>query len=179
VGFDSQGSRDVLPDFAKLRFAGRLGRVPRNADGVRGILEGYLRVPVRVEPFVGEWLPLPEAYHCRLDSGASPRRLGIDAYAGTKTYACQHKFRIVLGPMGFEDYRRLLPGGTSMRRLAAAVRNYIGDELVFDVRLVLAREEVPSAVLGEGARLGWTSWVKNRPRDVDAADLLIRPAEYA
>jgi type VI secretion system protein ImpH len=38
--------------------------------------------------------------------------------------------------------------------LVAWVRNYVGDELLWDVNLILKKEEVPPLVLGEGSQTG-------------------------
>jgi type VI secretion system protein ImpH len=71
------------------------------------------------------------------------------------------------------DYENLLPVGNRIRRLVALVRNYIGDELAWDVRLILKKEEVPAMCLDERFRLGWTTWLGQRPEAGDADDLII------
>jgi len=48
-----------IPDTDKLHFAGRLAPVSRNAEGLEAMIGEYFQVPVRVEPFVGLWVPLP------------------------------------------------------------------------------------------------------------------------
>ena len=60
----------------------------------------------------------------------------------------------------------------------AWLRNYIGFELEWDVRLVLKRAEVPSAVLGGSARLGWTAWVGTRAQTDDADDLILHHEDW-
>ena len=47
-----------------------------------------------------------------------------------------------------------------------------GHEIEFDLRLVLAENEVPEPRLGE-TRLGRTTWLRSKPAG-DAADLSIR-----
>ncbi|MFI3123707.1 MAG: type VI secretion system baseplate subunit TssG, partial [Methylococcales bacterium] len=69
----------------------------------------------------------------------------------------------------------LLPDGHRLEQLIAIIRNYIGDELSWDVNLVLKKAQVPSAQLGESTRLGWTSWVGERGIDTDADDLTLNP----
>jgi type VI secretion system protein ImpH len=89
----------------------------------------------------------------------------------------QHKFRIVIGPLPLADYLRLLPGGTSFHRLIPIVRNYAGDTLIWDVNIILKREEVPPTRLGDrktgGGALGWTTWLMPRGKPTDAADLYL------
>ena len=55
------------------------------------------------------------------------------------------------------------------------MRNYIGDELNWDVNLILFKEEVPQTRLGMAGRLGWTSWIGTRKNPSDAGDLLLNP----
>jgi type VI secretion system protein VasG len=67
---------------------------------------------------------------------------------GRTVWDCQHKFRLVIGPLDYDDYQRMLPGGDSMSRLLAWVRNYAGMVLDWDVRLILEQEQVPRLALG-------------------------------
>ncbi|MCX7102370.1 MAG: type VI secretion system baseplate subunit TssG, partial [Methylobacter sp.] len=41
--------------------------------------------------------------------------------------------------------------------------------------LVLKKAEVPRTHLGEGTRLGWTSWLGERGSELDADDLMLNP----
>jgi type VI secretion system protein ImpH len=92
-------------------------------------------------------------------------------------YECRQKFRIRIGPMTYADFERLLPGGDSLDRLRAWLKNYVGDELEWEAQLVLKKEEVPSAQLGTLGRLGWSTWLKSRPFSRDAEDLILRPVK--
>ena len=58
------GDRDALPDQFKRFFAGRLLQQSRNAEGLKGLLERFFRVPVSVVEFVTEWMRLPPAPIC-------------------------------------------------------------------------------------------------------------------
>jgi type VI secretion system protein ImpH len=80
--------------------------------------------------------------------------------------------------MGFGDYQRLLPSGNSIRRLRDWVLNYVAHQFGFDVQLVLRGNEVPDCKLGAGARLGWSTWLKNKPGPFakDADDLVLKVA---
>ncbi|HET6235196.1 MAG TPA: type VI secretion system baseplate subunit TssG [Acetobacteraceae bacterium] len=173
LGMDSLRDRDAMPDLTKLHFAGHLACQTRHAEGLSSILSEFFHVPVRVECFVGAWLALPDADRTRL--GQSPRTaaLGHTALLGGRVWSRQHKFRIVIGPLDLIDYRRLLPGGLSFHRLIPIVRNYVGDTLIWDVNLILRREQVPSICLGRQGQLGWTTWLTPRNASTDAADLFL------
>ena len=173
VGLATPGlrDRDAMPDLTKLHFAGLLSNQTRHAEGLGQILSAFFQMPVRVEPFQGTWLGLPDADLTRLGDGAATAALGASAVLGRQVWSRQHKFRLVFGPLSLAEYARLLPGGLSFHRLVPLVRNYAGDVLVWDVNLVLRAAEVPDTSLGRTGRLGWTTWLKPRPSRADAADL--------
>ena len=82
----------------------------------------YFRLPAAIREFIGEWMALPRAARCRLGLDAGrPATLGESAIAGARIWSGQHKFRLVLGPLGLTDFRRFLPGG---REPAAARRRW-------------------------------------------------------
>ncbi len=179
LGMETLRDRDALPDVAKLHFAGRLACQTRNPDGLQAMMAQYFGLPVRIEEFVGAWMDLPDDGQCRLGLSPETGALGLTAIAGARVWGCQQKFRVVLGAVDLAEYRRLLPGGDSLRRLVALVRNYIGDELGWDLNLILKREEVPQLKLGESGRLGWTTWLGERQAESDADDLVLDPLSRA
>lgn len=179
IGRAALRDRDALSDMSKLHYAGRLGCQARNPEGLAAVLAGYLRLPVTIEEFVGEWIEVPPGGACRLGRSAEVSGLGVSVIVGQRVWSGQHKFRIRLGPTSLADYRRLLPGGRTLERLVAVVRNYLGDELGWDANLVLKRDEVPALRLGEDLRLGWTTWLGQRATATDAADLRLNPVAYS
>ena len=179
IGIPSLRDRDHVPDFAKLHYAGRLATQVRNADGLAAVLADFFRVPVEVKEFVGHWMTLPADGLCRLKSGPDAEVLGMTTVLGKRVWNCQHKFRIVIGPIDFDNFRRLLPGGESLRRLSDWVRNYVGLALHWDLNLILKKEDVPPLRLGRQAKLGWTTWLASRPASKDDNQLLLNPAAQA
>lgn len=166
--------RDAWPDAHKLHHAGHLASLPRHPDALLSVLEGCFGLPIELEEFVGGWLELPEAVRCRLGHSEDTGRLGVSAVVGARSYQSQHRFRLIFGPLGCADFERLLPGGDGLRRLVAVVRNVVGDELEWDIQLVLRGKEVPALRLGAAGRLGWTSWLWVEERKSDVRDLVLR-----
>ncbi|SFU07945.1 type VI secretion system baseplate subunit TssG [Sedimentitalea nanhaiensis] len=168
--------RDAMPDLAKLHFAGHLAQSARNPEGLVSILTAFFGVPVRLQQFVGSWLDLEPDDQWRL---GSPAGLGRSTSIGQRVWTRGAKFRLRVGPLKLADYERLLPGGDSLERLQSVVRNYAGVTLDWDINLVLAGDEIPSASLGGSTRLGHTSWIRARTgedRDTpDAKDLFLYP----
>lgn len=176
IGSERLRQRDAAGDLVKLFHAGLLSRQVRNADGVQALLASYFRVPVRVEPFVGHWMTLPDGDRTRLGSATAGAQLGVGAVLGRRVWDRQHKFRIRLGPLSLAQYEAFLPGGSALPRLLALLRQYLCFELDWDARLVIRREEVPRTRLGRGGRLGWTTWIGS-PRGGHDPDPLVLPAE--
>ena len=179
LGMSSLWNRDAAPDLAKFHYAGRLVCQTRNPEGLEALLRDFFKLPVAVETFVGHWLPLDEKSRCRLGETPATGLLGLTAVIGERVWDCQHKFRIVIGPMALREFQRFLPGSDSLRRLVAWVRNYVGDELFWDLNLVLKKEEVPPLVLGQQSQLGWTTWLSDRPPARDADDLKLDAVTYS
>jgi type VI secretion system protein ImpH len=188
--------RDRLPDLAKYFHAGSLIRQVRNAEGLKGVLEHFFRVPVRIQEFVGHWMHLDVAERSRLTARSAP--LGVGGVLGSRVWDRQHKFRIHLGPLTLPQYESFLPtpagpvvpGRASgvvadgqpgqLARLVDWVRLYCCLEHDWDVRLTLRHDEVPRLRLASpvrpgngGGRLGWTTWIGRRRTAADAADLCL------
>jgi len=176
-GMDSFHRRDTVPDSSKLHYAGRLAGLARNAEGLEAVLQDFFQIKTRVETFVGEWIELPLDSRCRLGEAPMTGTLGSTAIVGARIWECQYKFRVIMGPMGYDDYQRMLPGGPSLRRLKDWVKNYLGEELAWDVQLILRKEEVPPATLGKSGRLGWSTWTKAKPLPRDADNLILNPRQ--
>ena len=165
--------RDAIPDGARLAAAGILGRAVHGAEGLERILNDFFRVPVRVHQWQPHWMRLPEDAHSRIGLRNAPVALGQSAVIGAKVWDCQTRFRVEIGPLTLEQYKRFLPGGESMRRLRDWVLNYVGYELSCEMHLVLRKEEVPAVKLGAAGALGWTSWLGPRRVDAPAGDLVL------
>lgn len=174
IGAPALQDRDDISDFAKLHFAGLMANQKRPASGLVSILRDYFKLPIRVEQFVGHWMQLPPEIQTRIGAADGGNRLGVSAVLGRRIWDCQHKFRIVIGPLDYADYCRMLPRGDSMGRLAAWVRNYAGIVLDWDVRLILKKEQVPPLRLGS-MLLGRTTYLAGRPPTTDPDQLLINP----
>ena len=167
--------RDALGDFAKLHFVGRLARSVRDADGLESWIRLQFGVPVGVEQFCGHWMPLAQEERSRLQRDAQSA-LGRGAVLGRSVWDVQHKFRIVIGPLEWDGFERLLPGGARLDQLQALVRQYVGFEFNWDLRLILRREEVPAWRLGADkgvGLLGRTAWMNGRRRPGHAEDMVM------
>lgn len=175
IGAPEFRNRDSVPDEAKLHMAGRLAMQTKCASGLLALLREFFGFQFQIQEFVGEWLRLSSKDWLKLGSPGRAGLLGRESVIGSSVWNCQHKFRIVCGPLRFSDFKRLLPGQTSLRRLRDSVRSYVGFGIDWDLNLVLASADVPRLSLGESGELGWTTWLGERRKDSDADDIIIRP----
>jgi type VI secretion system protein ImpH len=175
--------RMTLNDEVLLYYAGLFSLRNRPACGLESLLRDYLGTGVAVEQFSGRWTPLAKDEQTRLPrAGEAPAfcRLGIDTVAGGRVWDVQGHFRIVIGPMDYEQMLALAPDAPALRCLVDLVRAYAGPDLGFDVQIVLKRDCVPDLrfdpAMGPGApRLGWNSWAKSLPALEDRRDIIIDP----
>jgi len=144
-------------------------------QGLVTLLQDYFEIDVTLQEFVGEWLEIPADGRWRLGERRPNGGLGRGTTIGTRVWGCQHRFRLVLGPMDFDTFQRFLPGEETITRIVAMVRQYCGDEFEWDLLLVLLKDEVPALALGKQGALGRTSWLTDPKRCTDAADTRIRP----
>lgn len=172
--------RDVLGDFPKLFFAGRLARQVRDADGLEAWLTLQFKVPARVHQFSGHWMRLGAEQQSRL-TRLGQFGVGHGVVLGRSVWDVQHKFRIEIGPLRWTRFAEMLPGQVAINKVRALVRQYVGFEFAWDLRLVLAKEDVPSWPLGRRRDanvgcLGRTAWLpmrRGRARTRDADDLVM------
>jgi type VI secretion system protein ImpH len=169
--------RDEVPDLAKRHFAGHLSLQSRNASGLEAIVQDFFGVPARVESFRGTWLDIPADALWRLGAAGGIGLLGVSTSVGTRVWDRAQSFRLALGPLSLAEYERFLPGSPATTRLKMLVRNFVGDELDWDVNLILARNHVPPFPLGGTLRLGATTWLSGGVPDADPADLVMSPAD--
>lgn len=187
IGGAARQRRDAIPDDARLHFSGWLARRVHCAESVEQVVGCFFGVGARLEPWVGQWLPIAPQERTHLGSlGAGPvaaRRLGGGAVLGRQVWDRQHRVRLRLGPLDLASYRKFLPHGDALESLRCWMRQLLGDELQWDAELVLRKDQVPTTRLGQSRgnapRLGWVSWLGDRPRQRDAADVRMRAEGHA
>jgi len=182
IGMGTEGLCGRMPvlDAALLHYAGLLAQRPRAAEALRLLLQHYFEVPVRIEQFVGKWHALEPDEACSLGSGETSSQLGGGAVAGDAVWTLESLVRIVLGPLTFEQFRGFLPDAEGFEQATGLVRWFLGSALQFEIQDMLRREEVPPCRLGDdpdGARLGWSAWLRTEPFWFHADDAIFSEEE--
>jgi type VI secretion system protein ImpH len=99
-------------------------------------------------------------------------RLSSDAVSGLQPKGTAQQLAKGLSPTRASG-KSAEPVGASLDRLIAATRLYVGDELQWDLQLILRREDTPPIGLGIVGRLGWTSWLIREKMPRDPNDLVL------
>lgn len=171
MGVDSLLERDAIYDHVKFYFAGHLARQSRNPEGLVLILKSFFGIDVALKEFIPQWIDIHPEHQIQL--GQTPLALGKDTILGSRIKDAQHKFRLELGPLKREEYRRFFPKEQKSKELLSWVRQYIGIELAWDVRLLLDKDEVQGIRLGQSGSLGLESFLGHRAPERGHFDELI------
>jgi type VI secretion system protein ImpH len=168
VGFGTKGIRDRQPveDEAFIYYSGLFALMPKSALALEAVLADYFDIPVELEPFVGVWRSLATPDQCEF-GGAVPDStiLGFGAVVGEEVWDRGSRVRLKLGPLSAARYRDFLPTGHAWPSLRSIVRSFSGNDLEFEIQLILRREDVPALQLRppveDALCLGWQTWLKS------------------
>jgi type VI secretion system protein ImpH len=163
-------SRDRL-----LGFAGLLTQHPSTAGNLEAVLKRLLGVPIRVLQFQPSVLDLDAESQCCLGIDNGCGELGISAVVGPRTRTRQHKIRIEIGPLDYDQFKNFLPGDDrcgGFGQVDQVVRTFAGQAIEYDLRLQVRSERVPGCRLetfastadqdvGLCSRLGFDSWLES------------------
>lgn len=177
LGTPALHDRLGVADAALLSYVGLVAPQTRPAGALRQLLSTFFGVPCEVEQFVGAWYPVAAGTQCSLGAEDECTSLGIGTVVGDAVWDHLARIRVRLGPLTRAQYDEFLPGAAGYRSLRAITQYFTGDQLDVELQLVLARDEVPAAILGDegGGALGWASWLRTREpaRDPDDTVLLL------
>lgn len=164
LGIGARGARArvSLPDGLMLGRVGLLRPGKTSCAGLAELIRQTFGVEARVEQFVTRWFSLEVEDRSRL--GRVACRLGQDLTLGDRVPLAQSRFRVVVGPLGWETFAEFLPQGGAHDVLHDLVQLAAGPELTYDVQLDLDADGTPplrlgAVVDGPSARLGWTTWL--------------------
>lgn len=165
IGTNRIRGRMHVRDEELLPYSGLIAQRPHSANALENIISDYFGAPAKTLQFFGQWLKLEPRDWTRV--GKQNHVLGRNAIAGTNIWNQQSKFRVCLGPLNFKQFEAFLPDGSAHKKLDSVIRFMVGQEVDFDVQLLLKGRQVPGTVLTTRAlrkpKLGWTSYLKTIP----------------
>lgn len=158
------GADDALSTHFKLHHAGQFSRPVRSAAELKQFLQAYLGLPCSVLENVRQMLPLEEEDTISL--GKKTCRLAQNFTLGKRVPDAQFGFRLVLGPLTQEQYDQFDTRKTELiPQLHALIRNWLGLQYNWDIKLQIQSKSARAFQLGRGLRLGFDTWTQSRPRE--------------
>jgi type VI secretion system protein ImpH len=146
--------------FQLCRYIGLITQYSHSALGLEILLrDAFGGVPVGIIECVKTTEKIPAQLHAML--GRANSRLGMDSTIGSEALDRTGKILIQMGPIGLDKFNSLLPGKPGYRKLAVLTDFFVHDRIIYDVELILAKDECRPARLGspQMSRLGLDTWV--------------------
>lgn len=180
-----QGS--ALSPHARWASAAHRVRTARNPEGLVRTLAHFFGVPVRLQEYCLQWMPIEPQDLCVLGQARASSVLGEGAMAGEVVPDRQSRFRLVIGPLSMDGYLRLTPQGSDTGKdlpaLIDLVRSFIGFEYIWEVELLIKRSAASASRLGDTTQLGWSTWMEAgalaAASDTPVSGMVFEPESYA
>ncbi len=179
LGTAALNDRLRISDEVVFYYAGHMAHRPRSALALEALLSDYLRLPVQIQQFQGQWLDLSREEQTRLPGVECPagqyHQLGNGAVVGERVWDVRSRFHLRVEHLRYSQFVRLLPEGEHFISVCQLTRTYAGPEFTFAVQPVLAVDEVPVCQLAQDGiyqpRLGWNTWLGEATlaKEIDAA----------
>ena len=111
TGIDGFGSHNPPVDrFLFLKYAPLLAMKTRSARGLTLALhEMFGNLGGKIEQFIGAWTLIEKPYRNKI--GVMNHQIGHSLTIGRYVFDASSRYKIVLGPLGYDDYLAFLPGG--------------------------------------------------------------------
>jgi type VI secretion system protein ImpH len=157
VGVDAAGAvprRGLMP-LEVLALAPLVATRTRPARTLQIVLERVLpNTKIAIEPFVLRRVQIREDDRCLI--GKQNNVLGVDFVVGRTVADRSGRFRVIVGPVGYEMFESLMPGGKLHARLRDVILQFAPAHLEPELELALGVDDAPRFQLGSerGGRLG-------------------------
>jgi type VI secretion system protein ImpH len=160
VGVDPGGvpSRDALPPATLLAMAPLLSQRTRSARTLHIALERLLpNVGIHVESFVERFVMISPEQRVKL--ALENTTLCENFTIGRRVYDRSGRFRVCVGPVDYQDFEELMPGGPHYPTIRKVIEQFSRGILEAELEVTLKEEESPRFQLGNrrGALLGTTT----------------------
>jgi len=157
---------------AKLHYLAHFAKRQRSASSLSQLLSDYFATPIEILPIQGKWLVLNKNEQTALS--LNHNRLGVDCVAGASIFHCQHKFRLLIGPVKCAQIQAFLPGSAIYKDLCQLICEFVGMHYQFDMQLQVDSETIsPWQMSQSNSQLGWNLWLGNRPMQDFSKDIII------
>lgn len=149
-----------------LIYYGGLFASPRPSQAsLQNMITDFSGMQCAIEPLVGEWHSIDVEDQTQVAIavlGANFNNvLGKNTIVGDRVWDVENRFSICVGPLTWDQFVENLPNQPSLRQIADLTQRYVGNEWEFEIRVLVAPDEVRGVTLGveEPFYLGWNSWL--------------------
>ncbi|HSN97674.1 MAG TPA: type VI secretion system baseplate subunit TssG [Candidatus Nanopelagicales bacterium] len=162
VGVDGfrPGSQTPVDRFFFLRYASILASKSRSARGLEVVLKDMFGdMGIQIEQFVGHWTLIEKPNRNKL--GVQNHQLGQSLTIGRYVYDGSGRFNIHIGPVSYDDYLSLLPGGHRQPILRGIIDTFTPGMHDVMLEISVKTEDAPRYQLGSAraATLKRTTWL--------------------
>jgi type VI secretion system protein ImpH len=157
-------SQNGISQEALWYYCGLMSQQARSSEGLRAILADYFGLPISLEDFTGEWLPVSKKQMTAMGRHKQYNRLGQDSLIGSRVWHVQNRFTVNVGPLSYPQFEKLLPNGDWLQAMRKLLQGYVGMEFHFTIRLLLPLSAAPACQLRhkKSMQLGWNTWLAPR-----------------
>jgi type VI secretion system protein ImpH len=177
VGVDARAMpREGLGALELLAIAPLLSIRTRPGRSLQIILERMVPdTTIGVESFVARKVKLGPDQVMRL--GKQSSTLGVDTTLGSSVVDRSGRFRVAVGPVNYETFDKLMPGGQRHPLLRNVIHQFSRGVLEVECQITLAADEVPRLQLGvtRGSKLGVTTTLRQRVTEPILARFVMSP----
>ena len=169
------GQSDAALSEAKLYYAGLLGMQSRSAESLRLMLQSHFQLPITIYQYGSEWLRLRSDEITHVSKFSHNNTLGRSATLGKRAWHVQNRISVVIGPVDYDVFLRLLPEGDMLPSFAQFVKAYCGLEYDFEIRLLLKARDLPACTISKNKsmKLGWTTKFATKSANEDSVRVKI------
>ena len=146
-----------------LPFVGMLGMRCHSASMIESILKFYYNFEhIKIVSNIKRLVFIEDIQKNKL--GQQCATLSNDLVLGDSVEDRSGKFRITINKLSYELFEKFLPDGEYYVPLRKIVNFILRDQLDYDIKLQLVKQEVPELLLSNQnyEKLGWTTWIGSR-----------------
>jgi type VI secretion system protein ImpH len=146
-------------DFINHYLAGLYSQKNRSATSLSQIISEYIKFDVAIQQYDGMWYSLNDREYSTL--GQKNVSLGNDTILGGRTFQRSFNFAIVIGPLDYQQYIKLLDDPEKFATIKTLAVKAVGNEFQFTIKILLKPNQTQTSHLGK-SRLGINSWCRDK-----------------
>jgi len=158
ISGQTPSSTATISQDARLYYAGLLQSRHISATQLRQLLQDFFQIPVCIKQNRGQWLSISRQEQLQIGEHNSNNQLGVNSFVGDRSWDCQYKITIQLGPMSLKQYNAMLPGKAAHQQLLEWIRHTCPAHFTFNIQLILEQKSIPNLQLNQ-QQLGYNTWI--------------------